>query len=128
MMKSPNQALADAFYKVCIEKGYAVTFNLQDEVAYPFVYIGNTQTVNAAVKLARTGNLIINIDVWDTFKNRKRVSDYMEVLYQIARQGFETEDYSFALRPSASFDTLNVDNSTNTPLWRGQLELEFYFS
>lgn len=128
-MKSPNQALTDAFYRVCLDQGYAVTFDLNDKkLNYPFVYIGNTQTVNEAIKMARNGNVIIHLDVWDTFKNRKRVSDHVEALYQIARKGFEIDGFSFSLRPAASFDLLGIDNSTNTTLWRGQLELEFYFS
>lgn len=121
--------MADAFYRVCLDQGYVVTFDLNDKkLNYPFVYIGNTQTVNEAIKMARNGNVIIHLDVWDTFKNRKRVSDYVEALYQVARKGFEIDSFSFSLRPSASFDSLGIDNSTNTTLWRGQLELEFYFS
>lgn len=128
-MKSPNQALADIFYQVCLDLGYKVTFDLNDkDLSYPFVYIGNTQTVNSAVKNARIGNLIINIDVWDTVKHRKRVSDYLESIYQIARKGFEVGAYSFTLRPQGSTDNLSLDNSTNTTLWRGRLELEFHFS
>lgn len=127
-MKSPNQALADTFYKACLDLGYNVTFDLNEkDLSYPFVHIGNTQTVNSAVKNARMGHLIITIDVWDTAKKRKRVSDYLESIYQIARKGFEAGAYSFTLRPQSSIDTLSIDNSTNTTLWRGRLELEFQF-
>jgi len=128
MAKSPEQCVFDEMYRVSEGLGY-VTYDYRppDGAPYPFVEIAETQTINQANKSRIFGSVPVTINVWGLYKKRRQVSDMALALFDAALMITEIGPFAFSLGINACSTRMLKDNTTNTPLWRAIVELEFKF-
>lgn len=128
-MKEPSQQIYDAIYAKAVELGYKVyPYNPDASATYPFVVIGDTQLVPFATKTMLLGRVFIDISVWGLHSKRKTVSDMTNELYKTIRLIKTTDSLFWSVDDNASTIRMITDTSTNTPLYRGLLQLEIQFN
>lgn len=94
---------------------------------YPFVYLADSQQTDDTNKTAVFGNVYQTIHIWSsTPKNRGTVSAMLLALKQMCRRIGHTENFAWDLRNAQQ--RILPDNTTNTPLLHGILEVEYKFS
>lgn len=132
MVKSPEQQLYDAVFKMCMQKGYATFDHLppdNDETPYPFVMVGGMNTFSAGgSKLALLNNVKLTVDVWGNDEQRLNVSNIADDIYLSSMQGINTQDFIFSPRPNLSTKQLMQDTSIpNITFNRAMLMLVFSY-
>ena len=129
MEKSPEQCIFDEMYRRIGALGYDVyNYRPPEEVAYPFVELSETQITNQANKSQIFGTVPVTINIWGLYTKRKQVSDMAQALFHEALRVRSIESFDFRLNINASTTRMLKDSTTNTPLWRAIVELEFKFS
>jgi hypothetical protein len=128
-LKAPDQDLFDSMYKLSKSLGIETYDHrpLKDEpVNYPFVDIGDVQTVNIATKTRGLGTLHITMNTWGTPTQRKRISDIQESLFSYAQRLRELQFYNVAMNVKGSSSQIVGDTSVpNSFLWHGVMDFEF---
>lgn len=98
-----------------------------EKTPYPFIYLSDSQQLDANTKNAVIGDVIQRINVWsNTPKQRGTVSKMLIDIKTVCRQIVHTENFAWTVR---NIDQrIMADATTQTPLLHGVLDVEFRFS
>lgn len=125
-MKTREQSIFDEMFKRSNELGYQTyDYKPANSVGYPFIEFEDTQTLHSTNKYHILGNVVIVISVWGLHTKRKQVSEMASALFEQAMQVNTSDNYSWSLDTNASDIQTVTDTSTNTPLKRAIIELNF---
>lgn len=125
-MKTREQSIFDEMFKRSLALGYQTyDYKPASSAIYPFVEFEDTQTLHSTTKSHVLGNVVIVISVWGLHTKRKQVSEMASALFEQAMQVNTSDVYSWVLDNNASDIQTVTDTSTNTPLKRAIIEINF---
>lgn len=99
---------------------------LPGEVGYPFAFIGEQQTIDDANKSAVFGNVVQTIHFYGLATKRNSLASAMNEFKARCRELRSTKN--FGVNVIGITEGINPDNTTNTSLNHGTLDIEFRFN
>lgn len=125
-MKTRDQSIFDEMFKRSLGLKYQTyDYKPSDKTNYPFVEFENTETDFNPNKTSIKGTVFLRINVWGLQKKRKQVSDMASQLFNEALKIKQSDNYFWVLDTRQSQIRMLDDTSTNTPLKRAVIELNF---
>lgn len=98
-----------------------------EDTPYPFVYMGEVRQTDHANKAAVFGAVYQTIHVWsDNPRRRGEVSQMLLGIKRVCRETQSTRNFGWMLVNANQ--RILPDNTTNTPLLHGMLEVEYKFN
>ncbi|EIA7070049.1 DUF3168 domain-containing protein [Listeria monocytogenes] len=127
MIKSPQQQIYDAVYLALLKlyPGAVYDYLPSETAPYPFIVVGEQYEQDRETKTALMGKTQITLHQWGTYKQRREITDMQLRIKSTARAIRKTENFSTRIKV-LSGRTI-PDNSTNSLLYHGILELEIQF-
>ena len=108
------------------KQGYDTFDYLPDESqSYPFVFVGNQQNTDIQTKGRTLGTTHIQIDVDAEFNHRSEVLDIMDDLQATVINYQHTDNFKYQVTNTSQ--QMIADQSTDSPLWHGVLELDIQY-
>ena len=128
-MKSPEQSLYDYVGSWSVDAGYD-TYDHQpmesENASYPFVRIGDTNTVLTPNKTSIGATINLTVNVWGNEEQRLVVDEITNRFLLLASSVLTTNDYRFKGIMRGSSSQIIKDNSVpNTVLNHGIVQLQF---
>lgn len=126
MIKTRDQSIFDEMFKLSESLGYQ-TFDFRQlkDTKYPFVDMESTETFHQPNKTDIKGNVVLIMNVWGLQVKRKQVSDMASSIFDQALKVERTDGYGWALNIVSSGIRMMDDTTTNTPLKRAMITLDF---
>lgn len=128
-MFTPETELFNEFYSFCINNSFNTYDYLppkEENAPYPFIVLGETQTVSDGTKSGLNGNLMFNIDFWNLATNRTDISAMMNDVFKHAINLDKTKHYRVAIDLQRTDQRLLTDYSVeNQILLHGITNLTF---
>lgn len=97
-----------------------------DSTPYPFVYLENSQQIDNLTKGVIIGTVHQSISVWHSYEKRGSVSKLLLDIKTVCREIKSTKNFSWFCRDVNQ--QIMPDNTTQTPLLHGVLDITFQFS
>lgn len=95
-----------------------------EPTTYPFVIIGDLQTVSSGTKTSLNGTIILQIDIWGSDKQRLVISTMADRFFHATIGEVNTNDYRFFGYANDQHKNQATDNSiANTIFQRATLTL-----
>ena len=125
---SPQQEIFTAIRGICTKLGYTVYDYLPpDGVAYPFVFVGEQYSNDQANKSAVFGTVNQTVHIYhDDYKKRGTTTTMMDAIKTEVRKLKSTPH--FHVRVRSVDDQILTDNTTDTPLLHGVIEIAIQFN
>lgn len=126
-MKSPQQAIYDALYKVSLALGYATYDYLPAASAkLPFVFVGEQFDNDRHTKTAIYGDVVTRLHIYHNYKKRGELTAMTDNLKREIRKLTKAEGFKLTVKRVGG-QTL-LDTSTSDTLYRGIVEVEITFN
>lgn len=125
----PQQEIFTAVQLGIADKGHSVydTFLPPEGTPYPFVYMGENQQRDEENKTAIFGKVYQTIHIWHSNpKQRGTVSQMLLDIKTVCRNITQTKNFAWSCK--ITNQRIFADNTTETPLLHGVIEVEFQFS
>lgn len=124
-MTEPTQQIYDYVFQACLDLGFATyDFLPRDDVAYPFVVVGESQLTIEPTKGLWGGGVEQVVDVYGDSKSRRAVS---EMAHDILTKSRLTAPSRCRLVPSESYIDVQQDQQTSVDLWHASIVLTYEF-
>lgn len=126
-MKTADQAIHDELWNVLssMVDGNIYESRPMNEVDYPFADLENFQTSYTGTKSGTISTVTASLNIWDTEKNRKNVSDICGTLLDTAFATHGAYEFKVSLRSGDSGIRIIQDRTITPPIWRGIVTLVF---
>lgn len=126
-MKSPQQQIYDACFRVSLALGYSTWRYLPGKEAdYPFVFVGEQYDDDSATKSVIFGDVVQRIHIYHVDSKRVELTSIMDAIKLNLRKLKHTETFYINVKKINS-QTL-PDNTAAQALWHGIIEIEFRFN
>ena len=86
---------------------------------------GDLQTKYTGTKSGALSQVSINLNIWDTEMNRKKVSEICNDLFFETINMKDAYGFKVSLRVNDSGIQINQDRTVTPPVWRGMVNLVF---
>lgn len=127
-MKQPDQLLHDELFRISEGLGFTTYPYLPpDSASYPFVVMGEIQTLPRATKSRLIGRLSSTVHVWGRVDDRKQLSDIAGQLLSSYFAIKNIDGMHFSAEVNESSIDSNRDNSTDEELYHFIIYLFYKF-
>ena len=125
--KMPDQQLYDEVFRLLLELGVEVYDYLPGlDASYPFVVLGETQSLPEATMSFSMGETTLSLHVWQNDGDRRGLSELMGKIRYSVSQIDKIDGRPFIFDKHSTSRVL-IDTSTDETLLHGVMDLDFKF-
>lgn len=126
-MKSPQQAIFDVVFSICLDLGYD-TYNYlpPEDAGLPFVYVGEQFDQDLVTKDTVYGNVQQRIHIYGDLNDRIAVSTMVNEIRQGVRRLRRADGFCITVIDANA--QMGIEDVSGQQLTRGLLEVEFRFN